>query len=167
MHIVTYEQPIHTSYSAAKGVYCLVMASKFAPGDYDLRVKRSLAGLGLFTRSPIKKGACVIEYAGKVLTKEEEKNSNSLYLFDAGGGVTIDGAPRWNKARYINHSCRPNCEIETRKGRVYVFAKRNIKEGDELTYDYDKEYFDAHIKPKGCKCIKCAPKLHTSQKGKK
>jgi uncharacterized protein len=136
------------------------MASKFIPGDYDLRPKRSTHGLGLYTFSPIKKGACVIEYVGKILTPEEEEVSNSLYLFDAGNKVTIDGSPRWNKARYINHSCRPNCEIETRKGHVYVMAKRNIKEGEELTYDYDKEYFDAHIKPKGCKCAKCAPQLH-------
>lgn len=136
------------------------MASKFIPGDYDLRVKRSTAGLGLYTLSPIKKGSCVIEYVGKILTPEEEENSNSLYLFDAGNKVTIDGATRANKARYINHSCRPNCEIETRKGRVFVMAKRNIKEGEELNYDYDKDYFDAHIKPRGCKCAKCRPDLH-------
>ncbi len=133
--------------------------SKFTPGNFDLRVKRSAAGLGLFTFSHIPKGACVIEYTGKRLTKQEEEDSNSLYLFDAGGGVTIDGAPRYNHARYINHSCRPNCEIETRKGHVWVFAKRAIKAGEELAYDYDSDYFDAYIKPKGCKCIKCSPRV--------
>lgn len=134
--------------------------SKFQPGDFDLKVKRSVAGLGLFAHSAIPKGACVIEYAGKILTKEEEEASNSLYLFDAGGGVTIDGAPRWNTARYINHSCRPNCEIDIYKRRVYVMAKRAIKPGEELTYDYDTEYFKEYIKPKGCRCIKCSPQLH-------
>ena len=130
---------------------------KFTPGPFELKVKRSRAGLGLFTLSPIKKGACVIEYVGKLLTKEEDEASTSLYLFDAGGGVTIDGAPRWNTARYINHSCRPNCEIDIYKHRVFVLAKRNIKPGEELTYDYDKEYFNEYIKPKGCRCDKCSP----------
>ncbi len=133
---------------------------KYTPGNFDLKIKRSVAGLGLFAESPIPKGACIIEYTGKLLSKKEEEASNSLYLFDAGGGVTIDGAPRWNTARYINHSCRPNCEIDIYKHRVYVIAKRNIKAGEELAYDYDTDYFDSYIKPKGCRCIKCAPKLH-------
>ena len=131
--------------------------AKFSPGTYDLRVKRTRAGLGLVTYSPIARGACIIEYTGKVLTPEEEERSNSLYLFDAGGGKTIDGSPKFNKARWINHSCRPNCEIDIWRGRVFVMAKRKIKAGEELAYDYDKSYFDAYIKPKGCKCLKCKP----------
>jgi hypothetical protein len=43
----------------------------------------------------------------------------------------------------------PNCEIDIRKKRIYVFALRRIKPGEELAYDYDEEYFDAHIKPRG------------------
>ncbi|MDB5225339.1 MAG: hypothetical protein JWL87_291 [Candidatus Adlerbacteria bacterium] len=130
---------------------------KFEPGDFTLKVKRSKAGLGLFAQSDIPKGACIIEYVGNILTKQQEDDSNSLYLFDAGGGVTIDGAPRWNTARYINHSCRPNSEIEIYKHRVYVLAKRTIKAGEELNYDYDKEYWSEYIKPKGCRCLKCQP----------
>lgn len=133
--------------------------AKFTPGNFNVKVKRSVAGLGLFTLEDIKKGACIIEYKGKVLSKKEEDESNSLYLFDAGGGVTIDGAPRWNTARYINHSCRPNSEIDIYKHRVFVLAKRAIKAGEELTYDYDKDYWKEYIEPKGCRCIKHAPKL--------
>ncbi len=125
-------------------------------GDFDLRVKRSRAGLGLYTLSPIKKGACIIEYKGKVLTKEEDDNSNSLYLFLVSKKKTIDGAARTNTARYINHSCRPNCEIMINKERVWVMAKRAIKAGEELSYDYDTDYFNDYIKPKGCKCLKCS-----------
>ncbi|HEY6021840.1 MAG TPA: SET domain-containing protein-lysine N-methyltransferase [Candidatus Paceibacterota bacterium] len=131
--------------------------SKFTPGNFDLKVKRSRAGLGLFTLSPIKKGQCIIEYVGPVLTKTEEEASNSLYLFEVTKTITIDGAARSNKARYINHSCRPNCEIEIRKGRVFVMAKRNIKVGEELGYDYEPDYWEEYIKPKGCKCLKCSP----------
>ncbi len=134
---------------------------KFEPGNFDLRVKRSLAGLGLFTLSPIPKGACVIEYKGKTLSKKEDEESNSLYLFLVSKTKTIDGAARSNTARYINHSCRPNCEIETWGQRVWVMAKRAIKAGEELCYDYDSDYFDEYIKPKGCRCAKCAPQLHT------
>ncbi len=129
---------------------------KLVPGDFDLAVKRSSAGLGLFAQEPIAKGACVIEYTGNLLTPEQYQNSNSRYLFDVGRNRTIDGAPRWNRARYINHSCRPNCDIEIQKGRVFIQARRNIKPGEELSYDYGKEYFDEYI-GKNCRCLKCMP----------
>lgn len=131
--------------------------TKFAPGRFDLKVKRSKAGLGLYTYSPIPKGKCIIEYVGPTITEKEEETSNSLYLFAVTKKKTIDGRPKWNKAGYINHSCRPNCEIQIYKGRVWVFTKRNIKAGEELHYDYDTDYFDEHIKPKGCRCLKCKP----------
>ena len=133
---------------------------KFEPGGFALKVKRSKAGLGLYAEENIPKGACIIEYTGRVLTPEEEKDVYNLYLFQVNKHKTIDGSVRSNTARYINHSCRPNCEIEIRKERVFVMAKRNIKAGEELGYDYDTEYFEAYIKPKGCRCIKCAPALH-------
>ena len=133
------------------------MASKFIPGKFDLRVKRSRAGLGLYTFSPIKKGECIIEYVGPTISAKEEEDSNSLYLFAVTKKKTIDGRPKWNTAGYINHSCRPNCEIDTYKGRVWVMAKRNIKVGEELNYDYDTDYFEEYIKPKGCRCLKCKP----------
>ncbi|MEK7068658.1 MAG: SET domain-containing protein [Patescibacteria group bacterium] len=136
---------------------------KYTPGGYELRVKRSLAGLGLYTMEPIKKGACIIEYTGVVLTKEEDDASNSSYLFLVSKHKTIDGSIRSNKARYINHSCRPNCEIDVYKGRVWVMAKRALKAGEELGYDYDNDYFEAYIKPKGCRCVKCAPRLHRAR----
>ncbi len=102
---------------------------RYKPGEFDLAVKRSSAGLGLFAASPIPKGACVIEYTGRQISREEVYSSNSRYLFEINSRKTIDGAPRWNTARYINHSCRPNCEIEIAKGRVWIFARRNIKVG--------------------------------------
>ena len=133
--------------------------SKFEPGEFDLRVKRSRAGLGLFTFSDIKKGLCIIEYKGPRLTKAQEEKTEHQYLFDVGKRyLTIDGSVRSNTARYINHSCRPNCEVEIRLGRVYIFSKRTIKTGEELNYDYDTDFFDEYIKPKGCVCDKCREK---------
>ncbi len=128
----------------------------YTPGDFEFAVRRSRSGLGLFTQGPIERGACVIEYVGTTLTAEEYKASNSKYLFECGPKKTIDGAPRWNTARYINHSCKPNCTIDIRYRRVFIRAKRNILPGEELTYDYGKDYFEAYING-GCRCLQCQP----------
>jgi SET domain-containing protein len=132
--------------------------SKFEPQGFSLKVKRSAAGLGLFAGEDIPKGKCLIEYVGRTISKEEELTSKSQYLFEVNKNKTIDGTARANTARYINHSHRPNCEVEIHKARVFVFSKRNIKAGEELSYDYGKEFVDVHIKPKGCKCVKCLEK---------
>lgn len=87
---------------------------KFEPGDYRVLVKRSSAGLGLFAGEAIPKGVCIIEYVGRVISKEENQTSRSKYLFEINARKTIDGTARSNTARYINHSCRPNCEPEIR-----------------------------------------------------
>lgn len=129
----------------------------YKPGDFDLAVRRSMTGLGLFTESKIPKGACIIEYTGRELGPGEENTSRSRYLFEVSAKKTIDGSPRGNKARYINHSCRPNSEPVIYRGRVFVFARRAIKPGEELSYDYGKAYFDQFIKPLGCLCPKCRP----------
>ncbi|HVV39108.1 MAG TPA: SET domain-containing protein [Candidatus Paceibacterota bacterium] len=138
----------------------LTKAGTCTPGGYMLRVGRSFTGLGLFAMEPIAKGKCIIEYTGRRISKKEEYASNSRYLFEISKTKTIDGRSKSNKARYINHSCVPNCEIEIRKERIYVFSKKNIKAGEELTYDYDTDYFDEYIKPVGCKCRKHAPELY-------
>jgi uncharacterized protein len=142
-----------------------VPKKKLVPGDFDLAVKRSSAGLGLFARESIPKKACVIEYTGVLLTREQYQASNSRYLFDAGRNRTIDGAPRWNRARYINHSCRPNCDIEIQSGRVFIQARRHIKAGEELSYDYGKEYFEEYI-GENCRCLKCMPVAAAKAVGK-
>jgi SET domain-containing protein len=131
----------------------------YTPGDYDLEVRRSATGLGLFSESEIPKGACVIEYIGPQITKEQEEKSKSRYLFEIHARKTIDGAPRWNTARYINHSCRPNCEPNIYKGRVYIHARRRIKPGEELNYDYGKNYFKEFLADI-CACPKCKPAKH-------
>ena len=129
----------------------------YTPGDWALSVRRSYAGLGLFAEQEIPKGACIIEYFGVQITKEEEEKSRSKYLFEINSRKTIDGQTRANTARYINHSCRPNCEPMIHKGKVFINARRRIKEGEELHYDYGKAYFDQMLKGV-CRCEKCAEK---------
>lgn len=144
------------------------MARKsYNPGDFNLVVKRSKTGLGLYTEEEIAKGACVIEYKGPQLTAEQEAKSRSKYLFEVNARKTIDGTPRWNTARYINHSCRPNCEPNIYKGRVYIHTLRRIKPGEELNYDYGKNYFNEYLKDI-CRCPKCEPeKKPAAKKAKK
>ncbi|MBU1292742.1 SET domain-containing protein [Patescibacteria group bacterium] len=132
--------------------------NKFVPGNWKLLVKRSSTGLGLFAGEAIPKGACVIEYVGRTISNEEALTSKSKYLFEISKKKTIDGKPKNNKAGYINHACTPNCETEIHKGRVFVLTLRAIKEGEQLTYDYGKEYVDEFIKPFGCKCDSCLKK---------
>ena len=134
------------------------MALKYTPGKFDLVVKRASAGLGLFVgETPIPRGACIIEYTGPAISEEEKYKSRSKYLFDLDNGTTIDGQGRDNKARYINHSCKPNCEPNIHRNRVFIHATRNIKPGEELGYDYGLAYFDAYI-GENCRCAGCAPK---------
>ncbi|HEX4039424.1 MAG TPA: SET domain-containing protein-lysine N-methyltransferase [Acidobacteriaceae bacterium] len=93
---------------------------------------------GCYTMNPIRKGARVVEYTGpripKEIADEKYENSPTTYLFGIGdGSMVIDGH---GTAMFINHSCDPNCETEEVEGRVWIMAIRNIKAGEELTYDY-------------------------------
>ncbi|PIR69733.1 MAG: SET domain-containing protein-lysine N-methyltransferase [Candidatus Niyogibacteria bacterium CG10_big_fil_rev_8_21_14_0_10_46_36] len=125
---------------------------------YSLSVKRSKTGLGLFTNDYIKRGSFIIEYFGPIITNEEADKNNGRYLFELNSRWTVDGISRKNIARYINHSCRPNCEADVVRRHIFIYAKRNIKPGEELSYDYGRSYFNDYIKPYGCKCPKCLEK---------
>lgn len=127
-------------------------------GNLNYRIKRTRTGLGMFALETIPKGTRIIEYTGPLVSNEEvARRRTGKYFFGVNSRWSIDGTPRSNIARYINHSCRPNAEALISGRRVWIWAKRNIKAGEEITYDYGKEYFDDHIKPKGCRCAKCAP----------
>jgi SET domain-containing protein len=102
-------------------------------------------GRGVFARRAIRKGTRIIEYRGERITmKEAERRPDSdpdnpyhTFLFELHDGRVIDAAVRGNAARWINHSCTPNCEpVEDDDGRVHIEAKRTIKAGEELGYDY-------------------------------
>jgi SET domain-containing protein len=137
---------------------------------YPFRVGRSRTGLGLFATEPIKKGAFIVEYKGPRLSKEEADRleaRGSKYMYQVNDKWTIDGSSRKNIARYANHSCRPNAESDTvrgkggrnpRGGRVIIRAIRNIKPGEEIVYDYGDDYFKYVITPQRCKCDKCRAK---------
>ncbi len=121
-------------------------------------VRRTTPGLGLFALKPIPKGKRIIEYTGPIISNEEVDKRRGKYFFQINSKWSVDGSPRGNTARYVNHSCNPNAEAFISGHRVWIWSKKNIKEGEEITFDYGKEYFDDHIKPTGCRCRKCTPR---------
>lgn len=126
----------------------------------NVKVKKSSAGLGLFALEDIPKEQIVIEYTGERITTKEADKRGGRYLFTIEDGLVIDGKGRENTARYINHSCKPNAEaeIDQEDNRVYIRACQKIKAGEEITYDYGKEYTQDIIAAKGCKCATCQQK---------
>jgi SET domain-containing protein len=142
------------------------------------RIGRSRTGLGLFATEAIKKGALIAEYKGRRVTNaeaDELEARGSRYMYELNGYWTVDGSSRYNVARYANHSCRPNAESDVIRGKralgrkggmVILRATKNIKPGDEITYDYGRDYFDGFIKPIGCKCDKCIEKRREERRTK-
>ncbi len=123
-------------------------------------------GKGMFAKKDITKGTKIIEYIGQKITRSEgdrrsekrikkylnSKQTGSVYIFELNKKYDIDGSFLYNKARYINHSCKPNCEVRISKGKIWIMSTKNIKKGEELNYDYgyefDKDDYMDHI----CKC---------------
>ncbi len=124
---------------------------------------------GCYTTTPIRKGARIVEYTGRRISKElaDEKyqNSPTTYLFGLGNGdVVIDGH---GTAMFINHSCDPNCETEEIEGRVWIIAIRNIKADEELNYDY--YLYDGGDDEAYCNCgaKKCRKSMYSPEELKR
>ena len=139
------------------------------PRRKPFRVGRSSTGLGLFATEPIKKRAFIAEYKGRRLTNEQAEKleaRGSRYLYEINSCWTIDGSSRKNIARYANHSCRPNAESHRSKGKIILRAIKMIHPGDEITYDYGRDYFRNVITPRGCKCVKCWQKRRRKRRAR-
>ena len=113
----------------------------------------SIDRLGGFARTDIATGTCVIEYIGEKITKADSLHrceANNEYIFTLDEEYDLDGNVPWNPARWLNHSCEPNCEAVLDEGRVWIVALRDIKAGEELTfnYGYDLENYREHP----CRC---------------
>ena len=123
------------------------------------RIGRSSAGFGLFATKPFKKREYIVTYRGHRIRSAQAdalEAKGSRYMFEINSRWTIDGSKRWNLARYVNHSCRPNAKAVERKGPTIVYiARRRIKPEEEITVDYGKDYFDTFITKSRCRCPKC------------
>jgi len=129
-------------------------------GKYDTEkfaVRKSTAGLGLFSKTFFKKDDFIIEYTGDRMSSKKADEIGGKYLFDVSDSLVINGQDRKNLSRYINHSCKPNAyaEIDEDEGRVRIYAQKKINPEEEITYHYGKEYWDWFIKPHGCRCQSC------------
>lgn len=133
--------------------------------DTHVKVRHStIHGNGVFASRKIPAGARIIEYRGKRITeKQAEKrfgldpdNPYHTFFFSLESGKMIDGGEDGNDARWINHSCAPNCEAQEEKGRVFIHALRDIARGEELNYDYglviDEKMNKALKEAYACRC---------------
>ena len=122
------------------------------------KVKKSnIDNKGLYAAHNIKAGTKIIYYKGKLITKKETErnpkydNEKAIYLFNVNSRYDLDGDFEYNTARLINHSCSPNCEVAGKGLKLWIFALRDIKKGEELSYDYGFG-FDENYKDYVCKC---------------
>ena len=112
---------------------------------------------GLYANCDIKKGTRIIEYKGKIIssktsdTSPKFDNDKAIYLFNINKRFDLDGDFKFNTARLINHSCDPNCEVFGEGYKIWIYAMKNIKKGEELSYDYGFG-FDQDFKKYPCKC---------------
>lgn len=122
------------------------------------RVGRSRTGLGGFATRVIKKNELIDRYRGRLIPNAVADERDNRYMFEVNSRWTVDGSSRRNLARYFNHSCRPNAESDVKGHKVIIIARKTIQPGEEITYDYGKDYFDIFLRPIGCKCDKCREK---------
>jgi hypothetical protein len=123
----------------------------------------SIHARGVFARRDIPYETKVIEYVGEKITKAESERRGldlmnkasktggaAVYIFTLNKKYDLDGGQSWNPARLINHSCDPNCEAFITAGKIWIYAKRDIKKGEELTFNYgfDMETWEDHP----CRC---------------
>ena len=112
---------------------------------------------GLYASCNISKGTRIIEYKGKVITRKKAEedpkfdNGKAIYLFNLNKRFDLDGDFKFNIARLINHSCEPNCEVAGSGLKVWVYAIKDIKKNEELSYDYGFSY-DKDYKKFPCRC---------------
>ena len=140
-----------------------VLLRRRGRSDWCEARKSGIHERGLFATQAIPKGTQVIEYVGPIVSKAQAqrratsqerrakaRGEGAVYIFDLNRKHDVDGNVTYNTARLANHSCDPACETEISKGRIHLVALRNIKRGEEITYDYnfDLDSWEEHP----CRC---------------
>jgi len=118
---------------------------------FELR-ESSIQGLGAFARKDIPRGTRIIEYTGEKISyaesdrryPDERDARHHTFLFTLNSKWIIDAAFDGNDARFINHSCEPNCDAYIERGHIWIESIKRIPAGAELTYDYQYEYLDEY-----------------------
>jgi uncharacterized protein len=110
-------------------------------------------GIGGFAKRNIHQGAKLLEYVGEKISKAESLRrceGNNEYIFTLDAEQDLDGKVDWNPARFINHSCSPNCDAELDDGHIWIIARRDIRAGEEITFNYGYDLVDYKEHP--CRC---------------
>ena len=110
-------------------------------------------GMGIFARRDIPQGSYIIEYLGERVSKAESlrrRKQGNFFVFIVTDQFDLDGAVEWNPARFINHSCTPNCDAQMEEEHIWIIARRDIRAGEELSfnYGYDLQDYEDHL----CRC---------------
>ncbi len=138
-----------------------LMKEMYERGQNELCDVRNseIHGRGVYASEDIEKETQIIEYIGEYVEKDEsekrawdqaavaeEMGDAAVYIFTLDKKWDIDGNVPWNNARLINHSCEPNCEAWIEEDQIFIYALRDIKKGEELTFDYgfDIECYEDH-----------------------
>ncbi len=147
-----------------------------------IQTRRSgVHGKGVFALVDIAEGETIIEYVGEIISWAEAQrrhphdptDPNHTFYFHIDEDHVIDALFGGNSSRWINHSCDANCEANEQEGRIFIKARRNIKAGDELNYDYGliiDERYTPKLKaeyPCWCGTKKCRGTLLAPKRGKR
>jgi len=133
-------------------------------------VRRSkIHNKGVFAKKDVRKNTKILEYVGEKITSAESerrsditfekakktKSKGAIYTFELTKKYDIDGDVPYNTAKWINHSCDPNCDVEITKGHIWIVALRKIKKGEEFSYNYGFDVDDYADYPCKCGASKC------------
>jgi SET domain-containing protein len=115
-------------------------------------------GSGIFARVDIPAETRILEYVGERISKKESlrrRKENNFFVFVVTNKFDLDGAVDWNPARFINHSCAPNCEARMEEERIWIYAVRELRAGEELTFNYGYDLQDYEEHPCRCGAPEC------------
>ncbi len=140
------------------------MPSQAIPAEPLFEVRESsIHNRGIFAAKNIPAGTRIMEYVGERITKKESERraialmerakqtgEAAVYIFTLNSRYDLDGAEGENPARYINHSCDPNCEAFIERGRIFIYSKKDLTAGQELTYNYGFDFDTWEDHP--CRC---------------
>jgi SET domain-containing protein len=141
---------------AARSTTTKTSRKRNPPNPWLVLRRSKIHGRGVYARKDIPKGTRLIEYTGELIDNaeadrryEDEKMSrHHTFLFILNSRWCVDAAVGGNIARFINHSCTPNCYTMVKGDTIWIVAARNIRKGEELTYDYSTDG-PGHIR---CRC---------------
>jgi uncharacterized protein len=140
-------------------VYDIDLEQPIAETEWIWFKRSRVHGTGGFAKTGIPAGTRLIEYVGERIDKQESSRrceADNEFIFTLDENWDLDGSVEWNLARFINHSCAPNCDAESEDDdRIWIVANRDIQAGEELTFNYGYDLEDYKEHPCCCGAAEC------------